>query len=214
MSISLLALIVLGAFGLYVMSPEERARLRRSLVDARRRLAGRMRWATAAGRWLRQGLREKNPWALAVAGGAAALVLAVAAQAIYLRSLTDVRPEIARVLAVEERTASAYQRAVDQFKLGTVTALQLVGVIETAVMPELTSAATRIGALERVPARHRLLIAKAQDYLTLREKSWRLRADALRKHSLVALRTADSAEHVSLEALQDVKRMDAALASD
>jgi hypothetical protein len=52
---------------------------------------------------------------------AASAVIALACAA-PLRSIVDVKPEIARVVAVEEHTAAAYRAALDAFKKGRTTA--------------------------------------------------------------------------------------------
>src|SRR5262249_23677072 len=53
---------------------------------------------------------------------AAASLIAVAGIAIPLRGVVDARPEVARVLALEDRTASEYAAAIKQFKLGALKA--------------------------------------------------------------------------------------------
>ena len=58
---------------------------------------------------------------------------------------------------------------------------------------------------DNVPTEHRPLVEGANEYLRLRDESWRLRADALRKHNLAALRKADRAEWESLEAFGRIK---------
>ncbi len=213
MFISLLSLIVIGAFAFYVMSPRERERVVRPIGHARRLVAGLMPVAIAAGQWLVRSLVGKNPWTVAGVGAAALAVLAIVSQTMAVRPLPDVRPEIERTIAVETRTAGSYGAAVKQFTLGAVTSTELVRVIEISVVPELQSAAARMRELERMPPAHHALVVKAEQYLALRERSWRLRADALRKRSTAALRTADEAERVSLDVFEDLKRMRQALAT-
>ena len=74
-------------------------------------------------------------------------------------------------------------------------------------MPELHAAQGRIKAFEgdNVPTEHRPLVEGATEYLRLRDESWRLRADALRKSNMAALRKADRAEWESLEAFSRIK---------
>ena len=135
----------------------------------------------------------------------AATVVVAIMSAVPLRGMADVRPEIARVLEVEQRTAATYQAAVTQFKLGTVSPDGLAQVIERKVMPELQAMQTRLKALGRIPAEHQPLLAGAEEYLRLRDESWRLRAAALHKSSMPALRKAETAERASLEALDRLK---------
>jgi hypothetical protein len=61
-----------------------------------------------------------------------------------------------------------------------------------------------VDALEKVPESQQSVLASARVYLRLRDESWRLRAEALRKASMAMLRQADGVEHASLIALQQV----------
>jgi hypothetical protein len=135
----------------------------------------------------------------------AVTVVVAVASAVPLRGVADVRPEISRVLAVEESTASVYQGAVAQFKLGTVSAEALAQVIERKITPELHTMQARLKTLGRVPPEHQPLLASAEEYLRLRDESWRLRAAALHKSSMPALRKAETAERASLEAFERLK---------
>jgi len=122
-----------------------------------------------------------------------------------LRGVTDVRPEISRVIAIEESTADTYQLAVRQFKLGAMSAAALAKVIERQITPELHSMQSRLKTLGRVPPEHQPLLANAADYLRLRDESWRLRAAALHQSNMAALRKAELAERASLEAFERLK---------
>ena len=98
-----------------------------------------------------------------------------------------------------------YQTAVTQFKLGTVNAEALAQVIERKITPELQAMQARFKALGRVPPEHQPLVANAEEYLRLRDESWRLRAAALHKSSMPALRKAETAERASLQAFERLK---------
>ena len=54
---------------------------------------------------------------------------------------------------------------------------------------------------ERIPSEQQPLVIAAGEYFRLREESWRVRAEALRKSSTARLQLADEAERVSLQAL-------------
>ena len=97
-----------------------------------------------------------------------------------------------------------------QFKLGTVKADALAQVIERKITPELHAMQARLKTLGRVPPEHQPLLASAEEYLKLRDESWRLRAAALHKSSMPALRKAESAERASLEALDRIKPSESA----
>ncbi len=162
---------------------------------------------------------------------AASAVIALACAA-PLRSIVDVKPEIARVVAVEERTAAAYQTALDAFKKGRTTAEALARLAEGTIMPALRTVDARLEGLGNVPAEDRPIVSDAREYVRLRCLSWRLRADAIRrtnaaprrppagtvdaggrlqmearfKSNLVAEGNAEGAERASLEAFQRIRR--------
>ena len=115
----------------------------------------------------------------------------IIACAIPMRHIADVKPEIARVIATEARTAAAYQTAYDAFKKGKKGADALAALVEKTIVPELQTADTRLAALTNVPPAHQPLVADAREYLRLRRDSWRLRADAIRRTSTVLKRTAE-----------------------
>jgi rhomboid protease GluP len=134
---------------------------------------------------------------------AATAVLAVVC-GVPLRGVFDARPELARVLAFEDRTAAAYQKEVDRFKSGRVPADKLTQLIEKTIVPELQATQKRVKALAKAPAEQQPMIASAEEYLRLRDQSWRLRAEGLRKANLVVLREAERTERTSLEALRRI----------
>jgi membrane associated rhomboid family serine protease len=155
------------------------------------------------------GVSASTPPVPRVAVTMAVTVVVAIISAVPLRGVADVRPEISRVLAVEASTASAYQTEVQQFKLGTVNAEALAQMIERKITPELHAMQARLKTLGRVPPEHQPLLASAEEYLRLRDESWRLRAAALHKSSMPALRKAETAERASLEALERIKPAEA-----
>jgi rhomboid protease GluP len=150
---------------------------------------------------------RKPPVRRLAAAVGAVLVIAVM-YALPLRGVADVRPEVERILAIEKRTAQAYQTAVDQFRLGAIPAERLAQLIDRTIVPELRAARARIAALTGVPARHRPVMAATEEYLRLRDECWRLRAEGLNRHNMLTLRHADSAERASLDAFEKVKAAD------
>lgn len=156
----------------------------------------------------RRSAQQATPPLHAVAAfGVTALIMM--ASAAMLCGVADVRPEIARVVALETSTAGAYQKAVVQFRNGALTAQALEKVITQKIVPELRQAHARLKAVSGVPAEHRPLVADAEEYFRLRDESWCLRADALRKSNMGALRAADRSEHASLEALGRIRPTEA-----
>ena len=124
-----------------------------------------------------------------------------------LNETVDVRPEIDRVIAVESRTARLYDKEVDRFRRGRITAAALADVIEKTIVPELHVVAGRLRALQGVPPEQKPLIVSADTFLKLRQESWRLRAVALHKSDMRGLRQADSKEQASREAFHRLNNM-------
>ncbi len=122
-----------------------------------------------------------------------------------LNATMDVRPEIDRVIAVEGRTAGLYDKEVDRFRRGRITAVALADVIERTIVPQLHVVAGRLQALQDVPPEHQPLIATAEEFLKLRDESWQLRAVALHKSDMLGLRQADSKEQASLAAFHRLR---------
>jgi membrane associated rhomboid family serine protease len=119
--------------------------------------------------------------------------------------ITDVRPEIQRVIAVEHRTAGLYNDAIATFRKGRIDREALVDLIQETIMPELHTLSARLNALHDVRPEDRPLVATVEEFLKLRDESWRLRAAALLNGDIIALRQADSKEQASLEALHRIK---------
>jgi len=128
------------------------------------------------------------------------------ASAVPLRGIVDIRPEVGRVVALEQRLASTYQSAVDQFVKGRVDRKALVEVIERKVLPELQDTRKRLQTFTRVPPEHQQMLVATETYLRLRDEGWRLRAVALRQSSSAKLREADKLEHASLVAFAAIPR--------
>lgn len=134
----------------------------------------------AAGLALLRGVAERTPEPphLAVTGAVGLIV--VAALAWSVRGIADVRPEIARVLATEDRTAAAYNAAMDGVRKGKATVDGVAQLIEATIEPELEAVDARLKALKKVPPEHQPMVNDAQEFLRLRTESWRLRAASLR----------------------------------
>ena len=149
---------------------------------------------------------ECTPRMRPLATAMAAIVTVVTLYAVFVlhRPLAvetlDVRSEIDRVIAVEARTTSLYDKEVERFRKGRITQSALATVIEKTIVPELHVVAGRLRTLQDVPPEHLPLIATAQNFLKLRNESWRLRAGALHNSDMRGLRQADIKEQVSREA--------------
>ena len=186
----------------------------------------------AAGGVLASSISEGTPQPQRLTTTFGATAAAAIAFAIPMRGITDARPEMARLVSIEDRTAGAYKTAVEAFRRGKMSADAMAQLIDRTIVPELEAAESRIKALNRVPAEQQPLVASAEEYLRLRQESWRLRADGLRKSrapkrtevstsvtdanwrlraerdyrtNVVTLGKAEGTERASLEVLQKIK---------
>ena len=135
----------------------------------------------------------------------AAIVVIVIAAGIPMRGVIDVRPEIARIAEIEDKTASVYDTSVRQFANGQMTLKELVGVIERTILPELRAGQTRLKQLQHVPREQAKLVAEADQYFKLREESWQARAAGLRRTSLKGMRSPDDTEREARELLDNLR---------
>jgi membrane associated rhomboid family serine protease len=144
---------------------------------------------------LTRGVSDRKPAARRVAHVMAAAVVMAVSAAIPLRGVTDVKPEIKRTVAAEDRMAVAYQKAAERFKSGGMTAEALALLIDGTIIPELQVTDARLKALVGVPEEHQPLVANAEEYVRLRSESWRLRSEWLRKAGRAPVRGSESAQH-------------------
>ncbi len=145
-------------------------------------------------------ITEKPPVrrVFAVLTATVAIVVALAAP---LRGLADVSAEVARVRDAEERTARAYDEAVDRFKAGRASVQELAKIADS-IASEMQSFQSELASLDNVPNEHWLMLEKVTEYVALRQTSWRLRAEGLRAGRPQTLQKAEVAEHSALEALE------------
>lgn len=136
------------------------------------------------------------------AAGAAALILV---SAVAVRGISDVRPELARVVAFERTSVEDYDKAVALFTKGRMNAAELAAVIDRRILPGIGDLKARLSSLKGVPDEHKALVASASEYLRLRDESWRLRSKGLHEGNMRRLREADRAEKTSLETLDRIR---------
>jgi rhomboid protease GluP len=144
-----------------------------------------------------------SPRRVALVG--AAVVVAAIVIALPLRGIADVRPEIARIAALEDRVMSRYEKAIDRFKKGTLQPEALAKLIEKEILPDLAKARARIEALSGVPRQQQPVVTGALEYFRLRQDSFRMRTEAIRKASLVKLRQAEGTEAAARQALDKLR---------
>jgi membrane associated rhomboid family serine protease len=148
---------------------------------------------------------ERKPTLRQVAGVAASAAVATLGVALTIDHIVDARPEMANVVALEQRLANAYDAAVARFSRGAVQTDALVKLIEQTIVPELQAAEQRVTTLGTVPAEQQLLVTDAEEYLRLRQESWQLRLEGLKTTNLQRLRQADKTERASLGALERIR---------
>lgn len=134
-----------------------------------------------------------------------ATVIMAAVIGVPLRGVMDARPDIARVVVDEDRTARDYASATAQFKLGALKAEAVAQIIERRIEPVLMETQTRLRSLTHVPTDQAPLLTAASDFVALRIESWQLRAKALHKSNMRMLRDADDKERASLALLDKIR---------
>jgi rhomboid protease GluP len=149
-------------------------------------------------------ITEGQPGGFRIAVVAGVTMMFALDAVIPLRGMANVKPELDHIVGLEARIEHEYKTAVDGFTKGRVSSTALVDLIQGSIIPEVTAARVRVDALEKIPESQQSVIASARVYLRLRDESWRMRAEALRKTSMAMLRQADGIEHASLIALQQV----------
>jgi len=125
--------------------------------------------------------------------------------AVPLRGRADVRPEIAHVVAVEERTAEAYDTAVTKFTMRRINTDELVTLINRTILPDLRNAHQRLRGVTGVSEEQMPLVTAAEEYLRLRQRSWQRRVEALGRSNMDMLRDAELTERAALEAFRRMK---------
>jgi hypothetical protein len=198
----LLSLLVIGAFVLYVMNSDERDRLRRRLLSLQVTVIRASAQGLDAGAVLVRAFRARQFWARTAAAALMMIALASVAGWTLIPPPQDIKGEIDKLVATEASTTAAYDTAVAQFRLGTMTAAALARLIDRQIRPELHVVSMRMLALDNVQPDHRVMLEKGREYLRLREETWRLRSAALKKRDMAALRRLETSERASLAALE------------
>lgn len=152
-----------------------------------------------------RGLAQEKPPARRAAVVAVATTVLAAGGAFMFERVIDFRPEIAGIVAVEERTAAVYDEAAAKYRSGRLPAKALVQVIDRTIVPELRAVRARVQGLRGVPREQAPLAAAAEEYFRLREQSWRDRANGLLKSRMDMLRKAEETELTALAAFDRIR---------
>lgn len=137
-----------------------------------------------------------------MAGALAMVVVTV----MPLNGMTDVRPAIQQLVTAEQKMSARYQRATSQFLDGHINVAALAGVIDREILPELQTQQSRFAALQHVPDEQKPLLSGAQQYLQMRDESWRTRSKALNVGSESMLKQAERSEMAATEALRQIQQ--------
>ena len=150
---------------------------------------------------------ESKASAHRIAIAAAAMLAAAVAVAVPVRGvgeLVDATHELQRVVTEEDHSMTTFRAAADQFNTGRINAEALAEVIEHGILPTVRATRERFGLLQKVYPQQQTLVAACNEYLRLRDESWRVRTAAFRKSSMSMLRKADTFERASLEILDEI----------
>jgi rhomboid protease GluP len=157
------------------------------------------------------GVTEPKPHVRRIAMATGGAVVIAAVYAVPLAGIDDVRPEITMVATTEDRTARLYETEVARFRKGRTSATALVQTIDSTIIPELRLADARLKELDKVPDEQQPMVDRAVTFLKLREESWRLRADGLRKIASVRsperpTGSRETSDEYRLRRLQDLHK--------
>ncbi len=154
-----------------------------------------------------RGVNRRRTPAVRMAATVATLACIAILTAVPLRGITDARRDIDAVIETERVTAETFKVALADFTEGRMDDKALAGIIDRIIMPELQYMTERLALVDRqmVPKDQLPMVVAAEEYLALRNESWRLRANALRSGKMSVLWIADQKEKQSIDALQRVK---------
>ena len=123
-----------------------------------------------------------------------------------LRGMADVSREVARVIELEARTATAYDAEVARFRLGRQSPESLANTAD-AIASDIHAAYASLSSLRNIPAENQPVVDDALAYLQLREQSWRLRVEGLRTRRMPTLQRADRVEHEAKARFAEVEKL-------
>jgi rhomboid protease GluP len=149
-------------------------------------------------------VRAGKPRSRRIATVAAASAYLWIIAAVTLAGVSDVRPTLAHVVAVEQRTAAIYDAALEEFRGNRLDRRELAQVIDRRIVSDLLIVRFELQVLDRPPREHVPLVQAAELYVLRRLESWKLRARALRTGDWRQLRNAEALERAALAKLETV----------
>jgi membrane associated rhomboid family serine protease len=123
-----------------------------------------------------------------------------------LRGMADVSRELAGVIALETRTAAAYDAEVVMFRKGRQSAEKLADLAES-IASDVRATRASLSTITNVPSEHRPIVNDALAYLRLREESWTLRVDGLRSGRMQTLQRAERVESAAKTLFAEVEKL-------
>ena len=168
-----------------------------------------MTWGTmvglACGAILAFGIDEHKPPVRWLCTSMAATLAIIVLFAAPLRGMADVTREMAAVIELERRTATAYDKEVVQFRRGRHSAEALAD-IAAGIESDVRATRASLSAITNVPSEQQPIVKDALEYLRLREESWHLRVEGLRKGRLPTLQRADRVESDAKRLFDEVEK--------
>jgi rhomboid protease GluP len=158
-----------------------------------------------SGVFMTRWVRVSVPSVRRVATVAAASAYVAIVASVPLRGISDVRPVLARAIAVEEHTSELYDAALGKFQSGRLDRRELAQIIDQQILGELQVVRFELQALNRPPREHRALVQAAEIYTLRRIESWKIRSQALRTADWRQLRNADAVERAALDRLEAMR---------
>jgi hypothetical protein len=119
--------------------------------------------------------------------------------------MADVTREMGAVIELERRTTKAYDAEVVQFRRGGRSAEALAD-IAAGIESDVRTTRASLSAIMNVPPEQQSIVRDALEYLRLREESWHLRVEGLRKGRLQTLQRADRYESDAKRLFDEVEK--------
>jgi rhomboid protease GluP len=151
-------------------------------------------------------VRAGKPRSRRIATVAAASAYLWIVAAVTLAGVSDVRPTLAHVVAVEQRTAAIYDAALEEFRGNRMDRRELAQLIDRRIVADLLVVRFELQVLDRPPREHVPLVQAAELYALRRLESWKLRARALRTGDWRQLRNAEALERAALAKLEVLRQ--------
>lgn len=150
-------------------------------------------------------VRLRKPPIRRIATTLAASAYFTVSAVVPLWGISDVRPVLASVHDVEQRTASAYDAEVVKFQKARIDRFELADAIDRAIIPALHRVRVELHGLNRTPPEHLAQVQAAEIYTLRRIEGWKIRSQALRLSDPRKLRHADAVERAALQSYAKIR---------